>query len=84
MLKYVKIGSKASFCYCKIIECRGSRATSASQIPKSMTKIRKTSLSKCVSPVDVANGDPRRRVFLIKFLLTSDFPGCRRAIFSGL
>ena len=63
MVKYVEICSKASFCYSKIIECRGSGATSASQIPKSITKIRKTSLSKCVSPVDVANGDPRRRFF---------------------
>ena len=69
MLKYVKICSKASFRYCKIIECRGSDATFASQIPKSITKIRKTSLSKCVSSVDVANGDPKRLVFVNQILV---------------
>ena len=63
MLNYVKICSKTPFCYCKTIECRGSGATFASQVPKSITKIRKTSLSKCVSSVDVANGDPKRRFF---------------------
>ena len=61
---------------CQIFECRGSGATFAPQILKSMVEIRILSLSKCTSPVEVEKRDPKPRVFLIKNVLTCDFPVC--------
>ena len=48
---------------CQIFECRGSGATFAPQILKSMVEIRILSLSKCTSLVEVEKRDPKPRVF---------------------
>ena len=48
---------------CQIFECRGSGATFAPQILKSMVEIRILSLSKCTSPVEVEKRDPKPRFF---------------------